>query len=250
VKPQARTRRARGSLSGEEILAAAYELVARDGLDALSMPILARHLGAGVTSLYWYFRNKEELLVALAQQVSTDFYDALPRLGDGPWDEELRAYFLEYRAILARFPVYLDLFAVRPRFVLTRPKVYSMVLQRLDDDVALLVRAGLTPQDAARAHSACNVYTRGFVMLEQGVAHEPEEGAEELHERLVETVEHLDGGAFPTLRALGDVEPVTQLGDEAYASGLDILIEGIRIEIERRATPKRATRTARRRRSG
>ena len=60
----ARPRRARGSLSREEILAAAYELVEHDGLDALSMPALGRAVGAGVTSIYWYFRNKDDLLVA------------------------------------------------------------------------------------------------------------------------------------------------------------------------------------------
>ena len=58
-----RARRQRGSLSEEEILDGAHALIARGGLDALSMPALARELAAGVTSIYWYFRNKEELLV-------------------------------------------------------------------------------------------------------------------------------------------------------------------------------------------
>ena len=59
-----RTRRARGSLSQDEILEAAAQLIDRGGLVQLSMGALARHMDSGVTSIYWYFRSKDELLQA------------------------------------------------------------------------------------------------------------------------------------------------------------------------------------------
>jgi len=60
-----RQRRERGSISVEEILTGAFEVAAHVSIDNLSMPVLARHLDVGVTSIYWYFRRKDELLDAM-----------------------------------------------------------------------------------------------------------------------------------------------------------------------------------------
>src|SRR5512138_843416 len=87
------SRRMRGSLSREEILAGARAVIEQRGLGELSMPGLARQLRSGVTSIYWYFRSKDELLVALAEQVTKDLYESLPPVSDGPWDRELESYF-------------------------------------------------------------------------------------------------------------------------------------------------------------
>jgi AcrR family transcriptional regulator len=241
----ARARRARGSLSPDEILRTTQELVHRDGLDALSMPVLARELGAGVTSIYWYFRSKDELLVALAERVTEELYAALPRIGDGAWDAELRSYFLEYRELLHRSPVYLDLFTVRPRFVLTRPRVYQMILERLDEEIGLLTRAGLPPDLAGRAFSACSHYTRGYAMLEQRAAVDPGEVDATTHDQLVDRVEHLDPAVYPVLTSLGDLDPVMRLDDTNFELGLDLVLDGLRTEVERHVPP---TPTGRRRR--
>src|ERR1700734_3509682 len=68
------TRRPRGSLSREEILDGARELVEAHGLQQLSMPALAKQLKSGVTSIYWYFRSKDDLLEALTDRVTRDMY--------------------------------------------------------------------------------------------------------------------------------------------------------------------------------
>jgi AcrR family transcriptional regulator len=229
-----RQRRARGSLSGEEILAAAYELAEHDGLEALSMPALGRQVGAGVTSIYWYFRNKDDLLVALAEQVTADVYLRWTGFGDGPWDEELRRSFVAFRDELTRVPVYLELFSLRPRFVLSRPSIFPMVMRRLESDLSKLVGLGLTPTEAAHAYSSCSIYVRGFVKLEQGQRGTPEELDEALHSGLVDTFEHLDAAAFPVLTLLGDIEPMTELSDDAFIRGLDLVIGGIREVVEGR----------------
>ena len=87
--PVSRPRRARGSLNGDDILDAAARIVEHEGLDALSMPHLARAMGCGVTSLYWYFRSKDDLVEALMDRVGRDALTRLPPVGDGPWDDEL-----------------------------------------------------------------------------------------------------------------------------------------------------------------
>jgi AcrR family transcriptional regulator len=48
------------------------------------MPTLAKELGCGVTSIYWYFRSKDDLVVALAERVEKRMYARLPRSATGP----------------------------------------------------------------------------------------------------------------------------------------------------------------------
>ncbi|KMS86503.1 TetR/AcrR family transcriptional regulator [Prauserella rugosa] len=50
----------------DELLAAAAQLLIADGYEATSMSRLAQHAGVTPNTLYWYFRDKDELLVAVA----------------------------------------------------------------------------------------------------------------------------------------------------------------------------------------
>src|SRR5690348_9131896 len=76
VKPH-RTRRPRGSLTREQVVDAALALADQDGLDALTMPTLARRLECGVMTIYGYIDSKEDLLDAIAQRGLRDL--RLPR---------------------------------------------------------------------------------------------------------------------------------------------------------------------------
>src|ERR1700735_4872636 len=95
-----RRRRARGSLSEQEILQAAVEIVVAHGLRELSMPTLAARLGAGVSSIYTHFHNKDALLEALNRRVLHDVHQQLPPMGTGAWVEELYAYFDAFYGLL------------------------------------------------------------------------------------------------------------------------------------------------------
>jgi AcrR family transcriptional regulator len=64
--PGRRPRRPRGSLTREAVVDAALALVDAEGIDALSMPRLARQVDAGVMTLYHYVRSQSELLEAVA----------------------------------------------------------------------------------------------------------------------------------------------------------------------------------------
>jgi AcrR family transcriptional regulator len=214
-----RARRRRGSLSGDELIAAAYDVVARDGLDALSMPVLARKVGAGVNSAYSHFRSKDDLLVALGERVTREVFAALPPLGDGPWPEAMHTLFVELRRVLHRFPVYSELFSYRPRFVVTRPNVLPIVLGRFEKDVTRLVAEGLEEAAAVRGYYSCNVFVRGFVLLERGQippARPPDAET---------TVPGSTGGTV--LLTIGGLDRITDLSDESFLRGLECMIDGI-----------------------
>jgi AcrR family transcriptional regulator len=231
-------RRARGSLSPDEILDGACHLVAQDGLPALSMPILARHLHAGVTSIYWYFRSKDELLTALAERVTSDVYTRLPPIGSGAWYKEAERYFTAFRDELRRDPVYLELLAHRPRTMLSMPSVAAIVTRRLEDELSLFAKLGLTIEQAARLYNACATYTRGYVILEHGQQVETSATDPKVRADLRKTFGRLDHAEYPVLTEISDAGAFMLLSDEHFQFGLRVLIEGIRTSL---ASSGRAT---------
>jgi AcrR family transcriptional regulator len=207
-----RRRRPRGSLSREEILEAAREIVERDGLRQLSMPTLATHLKSGVTSIYWYFTNKDALVDALAQRVLSDVHQQLPPIGDGPWDEELIAYFEAFHGLLQALPAYREVVAYGSGFIVE--SVLTRTAQRrLEGGLDLLVRAGLSQEEAVVYFGACLNYTRGFVVLQQG-----------MQQRVTQPLDETD--------------PIAQLNlvdDDRFRLGLRLLVGGIRQDLQDRA---------------
>ena len=59
----------RTRLSKEVVVERGLALADAEGLDALTIRRLATELGVTPMALYWHFRNKEELLAALGDQV-------------------------------------------------------------------------------------------------------------------------------------------------------------------------------------
>jgi AcrR family transcriptional regulator len=210
-----RRRRPRGSLSREEILEAAREIVERDGLRQLSMPTLAAHLKSGVTSIYWYFRNKDALVDALAQQVLSDVHQKLPPIGDGEWDDELVAYFEAFHGLLQALPAYREVVAYGSGFIveslLTPP-----AQRRLEDGLALLVRAGFSSDEAVVHFGVCLNYTRGFVVLQQG-----------MHQRAGQSSDAPEGADA--------IARLNQVDDDRFRLGLRLLVAGIAQELRARA---------------
>lgn len=217
--PAGRTRRARGSLSREEILSAAREIVERDGLRQLSMPTLAKHLKSGVASIYWYFRNKEDLVDALAGLVLHDIHQQLPPAGDGPWDDELIAYFAAFRELLLSLPAYREIVAYAPGSI-AHSRLTGAAQRRLDEGLHLLTLAGLSHQAATDAFAACLNFTRGFVTMEQGVI-------------VSDAARAATEAASSTGSLTGrdrDVAYLNEVGEQQFMRGLRLLVRGISAE--------------------
>jgi AcrR family transcriptional regulator len=53
-------------------------VAAQVSIDNLSMPVLARLLDVGVTSIYLYFRRKDELLDAMTDQALAQYEFTVP----------------------------------------------------------------------------------------------------------------------------------------------------------------------------
>ncbi|MFC3965337.1 TetR/AcrR family transcriptional regulator [Nocardia jiangsuensis] len=215
-----RQRRERGSITAEEIVEGAYSLAAEISVEKLSMPALARRLDSGVTSLYWYFRSKEQLLEAMRDRALEQYEIALPFTGDGAWHERLRHHFLQMRALFRDNPVLCDLL-IMP----TAHGVYDgngnvgrVTYQRLETIVETLVQDGFDRKDALDTYYSMSMHSCGFAMLERreglAAARDPSAGPP------------VDRESMPNLAGL--VEEgyrLTLIQDHIFEIGLDALLD-------------------------
>ena len=108
-----RQRRERGSINPDDIIKGAFELAEQVGIDNLSMPLLGKHLGVGVTSIYWYFRKKDDLLNAMTDRALRQYVFATPYVEATDWRETLRNHARTMRKTFMGNPILCDLILIR-----------------------------------------------------------------------------------------------------------------------------------------
>jgi AcrR family transcriptional regulator len=69
----------KGEGTRDRILDRALRLASRDGLNGLSIGVLANHLGLSKSGLFAHFGSKEDLQVAVLQEAATRFTDTVMR---------------------------------------------------------------------------------------------------------------------------------------------------------------------------
>jgi AcrR family transcriptional regulator len=161
---QQRRRRERGSISVDEIIKGAFEMAAEVSIDNLSMPLLARHLDVGVTSIYWYFRKKDELLDAMTDRALSQYEFTVPGIDASNWRESLRNHALTMCRQFLDDPVLCDLVLIRGHYGM---QALHGALHEIEQPVAALVDAGLTPDQAVETYGAISVHSRGSVVLQR-----------------------------------------------------------------------------------
>jgi TetR/AcrR family tetracycline transcriptional repressor len=139
-------------------------------VDELTVPSVAKRLGVRPNTVYWHFRRKEDLLAALDQHALEQFNARFPELPRDPWQENVRAYWTEYRRILREDPVLCELIIVRWAKTVASTGAVELHYQRIDSQLARLIDAGFTPEQAARAYHALSTYTRGCLLNERSAA--------------------------------------------------------------------------------
>jgi AcrR family transcriptional regulator len=159
-----RPRRERGSINPDDIIKGAFELAEEVSIDNLSMPLLGKHLGVGVTSIYWYFRKKDDLLNAMTDRALRQIVFETPYVEAAHWRESLHNHAHNMRKTFLSSPMLCDLVLIRGAL---SPKVRRLGIQQMELAVAGLVEVGLSPEDAFDTYSAVSVHVRGSVVLER-----------------------------------------------------------------------------------
>ena len=144
-------------LTRETVLRGALALLNEIGIDALSTRRLAQHLGVQSPTLYWHFKNKAELLKAMAETIMLDHREELP--ADMPWQDWVVTNAGNFRRALLAYRDGARLHAG------TRPQESQFAI--IEAKVALLCRAGLTPERAVNVLFAVGRFVVGWVLEEQ-----------------------------------------------------------------------------------
>jgi AcrR family transcriptional regulator len=159
-----RRRRNRGSINADEILNGAFEVAAQVSIENLSMPLLAKHLDVGVTSIYWYFRRKHDLLDAMTDRALNQYEFTTGSIDASNWRESLRNHAHTMRKEFRSNPILCDLVLIRGQY---GGQALQGALKQIEQPVAALVEAGLTPEQAVETYGAISVHTRASVVLQR-----------------------------------------------------------------------------------
>ncbi len=145
-----------GLLKRERVLEAALSVAERDGLERLSMRLLARDLGVSTMALYRHVRNKDDLLDGLVKRLLGELELPDESL---PWDERLRRLAREVRALAHRRP---ELFGL----LLRRRAVGQDATRAREAALRALRDAGLESKAAERMERLLSTLVLGFALSE------------------------------------------------------------------------------------
>ncbi|MFI6322909.1 TetR/AcrR family transcriptional regulator [Nonomuraea sp. NPDC050556] len=102
AKTTVRTKRSGSQLSQEAIIDASLRLAARGSADAFTVRRLGEELGADPTAIYRHFRDKDELVLSVADRAYGEVLDGVP---DGlSWQDRLRALARESFRVALKYP--------------------------------------------------------------------------------------------------------------------------------------------------
>ncbi|HTP27320.1 MAG TPA: TetR/AcrR family transcriptional regulator C-terminal domain-containing protein [Anaeromyxobacteraceae bacterium] len=150
----------RAPLDRAQVVRAALALVDEVGLDELTMRRLAERLGIQAASLYKHVKDKDELLVLLADEISAGIADPP---SSGTWQSRLAALARNARRGLRAHRDGARVLAATAPFGPRR-------LARIETVLALLRGAGLSRRDAVHAAHHLNKFLTEFVADEDRYA--------------------------------------------------------------------------------
>jgi AcrR family transcriptional regulator len=210
--------RPQDSLSDQQIVLAALELVRKHGAEKLSMRQLAKHFGVTPMAIYHYFENKESLFERLGDAVLARIPRPTP--SGVRWREELIATAVGGWQLLSEYP---GLSA----YIIQRPPTEQ--LQELTRyGVSVLVAAGFDVASAFPAIVTCNAYMFGTIGM---LAHtERDSGGKKAKK-----------SAAQPLLTQADVRNLVEWGLGALMDGLSVKL---RASAERAVRPRRPRRTS------
>jgi AcrR family transcriptional regulator len=197
------------------IVRAAIELIDANGLDEFSLRALARHLGAGNMSLYYYVKDRDQLLALVLDEILGSIN--LKRLPSEPVDA-LALLSKRFINAFAAHPQVIPLFVLQP--------IYSIgpnALGMFDRFVELLRNTGMPADSVADTTVALVEYLCGHLI--GYMPHMRPPGRD--HSTTVDDIlAALPDGAAPNLRAVGP-ELRRAVATLQPSVGINLLLAGL-----------------------
>ncbi|QTT75368.1 TetR/AcrR family transcriptional regulator C-terminal domain-containing protein [Streptomyces mobaraensis NBRC 13819 = DSM 40847] len=204
-------------LDRDQVVSTALELLNDVGLEGLTLRRIGKELDVQAPALYWHFKNKQDLLDAMATEMlrrMTALQEVEGGFAPATWQEMLAGSHRALRRVLLTYRDGAKVYS-GTRFTDTS---YAVPMERY---LASLVGAGFTPGEAARAYYTVYCFTIGYVIEEQSAADDPERGVKGID--VTERAERL--AEFPLAAAAGP--ELFGDADAGFEAGLAAIVAGI-----------------------
>ena len=203
----------RPQLSRDAVVAAALEVVEKDGADALTMRSVAKEIGVSASSLYGYVANKEELVQLLLDQLFQEV--ELPPEG-GPWQQTLKEF---CRSMLRVFRRHRGMAAL----TLGRVALPASMLDGLERSFAEFRAAGLPDEVTVYIGDLLGLYCAAIAYeMDMAPPGEPQEFAAQFAGWL----RSLPRDRFPNVTELAG-KMVAGNAEDRFEWGLDVIVRGL-----------------------
>jgi AcrR family transcriptional regulator len=146
-----------GGVTVDDVVAAAIDIVDREGVDALTIRRVAEACGLSPMGLYRHVRDKDDLLDRIVDAVVGPGLQDLQ--ASGSWDQQVADLFRHLRQLFLDHPGVAALCVLRPTPVIGVARFYARIL-------ATLAEGGFTGTDAVHAFDTLLMFMFGSVLWE------------------------------------------------------------------------------------
>ncbi|MEU0837575.1 TetR/AcrR family transcriptional regulator C-terminal domain-containing protein [Streptomyces sp. NPDC056231] len=220
----------RDTLTRNQIVRTAVELLDTDGLEGLNMRALGKRLDSAATAVYWHVKNKDNLVLLATDQVWGEL--KLPDLGAVDWRTAASAMATDLYGMFIRHPWLVQVFAAHV--------VYGDGKARHDDhSLAVYEAAGFTGAQADQAAASVFTYVLGnaagiaaTASLTRKHNEEPTTAEEQFQEAMTKAREI--AMRYPRLRARLETQAAAEYAaapDKTFEFGLQALLDGLEQEL-------------------
>jgi AcrR family transcriptional regulator len=215
----------RDTLTRDQIISTAIELLDRDGLEGLNMRALGERLGSAATAVYWHVGSKENLISLAADRAWSEV--PLPDLATKDWRTAATEMATGLYAMLTRHTWVVQAFG--------SVFVYGPGKARQDDHtIGVFEAGGFVRDEIAQAITAIFTYVIGNALgpaatasFSRKLAREGGGAAERMREMMDEAREI--ARQYPRLRS-GIDSPAAEYGaspEGSFRFGLEAILDGL-----------------------
>lgn len=226
----------RDTLTRDQIIAAAVELLDSEGLEGLNMRALGSRLGSAATAVYWHLGSKDDLIRLAGDHVWNEI--ELPDPGSTEWRVAATRIATDLHAMLTRHPWLVQAFG---SYV-----VYGPGKARHDDrSLAIYEAAGFTAEQAEQAATTVFTFVIGTALgpaAQSSLARKLRRGGGDPQTRIQEDMAKAAeiAAEFPRLRdRLGTA--AAQYGaapEDSFQFGLQAILDGLEVQLPAHNAPR------------
>lgn len=235
LRPEPGTRRPR--FTRDQIAATALAIADADGFEAVSMRRVAAELGAGTMTLYHYVRTKDDLVALMDDALMGEVIVPDGELPVHDWRAALRTIACSSRDAFMRHPWALDALRGAP--------FGPNGTRHFDQSLASVQTLDLDPAAKLQLLATVDDYVFGFIVRQAGSRPErtmSDDDSDDFDALIAFTERLLEHGDYPHVEQLLGREDrravweqlVSAWGDGRFERGLEQLLDGIALDLERR----------------